>query len=161
MLNLLGYVPRGDLPGRFLEGLPMKRYSINFALVAIFTLGISPFVLAGGYPMSHEPQKISAWEMARRTKPENVKAVKTATVIIDGFQFMPDNLVLKKGGKVTFMNKDSTPHTVTPDEGSKFMGTGRLEKDAPAKTITFKTTGEQNYFCEIHPSMKGKITVVP
>ncbi len=132
----------------------MKRYSINLALVAIFAIGISSAALAKHSPMHNESQKIS-----QRAK--TGKAVKTATVMIDGFQFMPDNLVLKKGGKVTFINKDSTPHTVTPDEGSKFMGTGRLEKDAPVKTITFTTMGEQHYFCEIHPSMKGKITVVP
>ncbi len=135
----------------------MKRYAINLALVPIFSMGISTAALAM-YPlmplMHNESQKIS--QMAKTGK-----AVKTATVIIDGFQFTPDNLVLKKGGKVTFMNKDSTSHTVTPEEGSKFVGTGRLEKDAPSKTVTFTTMGEQNYFCEIHPSMKGKITVVP
>jgi plastocyanin len=132
----------------------MNRYAINLALVAIFSMGIPTAALAM-YPLMHnESQKIS--QMSKTGK-----AVKTATVMIDGFQFMPDSLVLKKGGKVTFINKDSTPHTVTPDEGSKFMGTGRLEKDAPVKTITFTTTGEQHYFCEIHPSMKGKITVVP
>jgi plastocyanin len=138
----------------------MKSYSINLALVAIFAMNFSSVALAGGYPMSHEPQKISEGEMARITKTENVKAVKTATVVIDGFQFMPNHVMLKKGGKVTFINKDSTPHTVTPEQEAKFTGTGRLEKDAPAKTIIFTTTGEQNYFCEIHPSMKGKITVV-
>jgi plastocyanin len=152
--ELVRLCAQGQVPGRFLEEFPMKRYAINLALVAIFAMGFSSAALAM-YPLMHnESQKIS-----QRAK--TGKAVKTATVIIDGFQFMPDNLVLKKGGKVTFINKDSTPHTVTPDEGSKFMGTGRLEKDAPVKTITFTTTGEQHYFCEIHPSMKGKITVVP
>ncbi len=138
----------------------MKRYSINFALIVIFAMGFSPIGSAKGHSMQHEPQEIRERKMAKAPKPENGKAVKTATVIIDGFQFMPDSVMLKKGGKVTFINKDSTPHTVTPEQEAKFTGTGRLEKDAPAKTVVFTNLGEQNYFCEIHPSMKGKITIV-
>lgn len=138
----------------------MKRCSINLVLVITFAMGFSPAVLAKEHPRQHEPQKISDREMASSPKKDNAKAVKTATVIIDGFQFMPDHVVLKKGGKVTFMNKDSTPHTVSPEPEAKFTGTGRLEKDAPAKAVVFTTKGEHHYFCEIHPSMKGKITVV-
>jgi plastocyanin len=84
--------------------------------------------------------------------------VSTATVLIEDFQFRPNNLVLKKGGKVTFINKDSAPHTATPQKGAQFTGTGRLKKNE-SKTVVFNTLGVQNYFCEIHPSMKGKITV--
>lgn len=85
---------------------------------------------------------------------------KPAMVNIEGFQFQPDNVTIKKGGKVTFINKDSTPHTVSPDEGIKFAGTGRLDQNAP-QTLVFDTVGKQNYHCEIHPSMQGKINVVP
>ena len=85
---------------------------------------------------------------------------KPTMVTVEGFQFQPDNVTVKKGSKVTFTNKDSTPHTVSPDEGIKFTGTGRLEQNAP-KTLVFDTVGTQSYHCEIHPSMQGKITVVP
>lgn len=85
--------------------------------------------------------------------------VKEVTVTIEGFQFKPAEVMLKQGGSVIFINKDSTPHTATPEEGSKFTGTGRLTKNQ-SKKVVFNTVGVQNYFCEIHPSMKGKITVV-
>jgi plastocyanin len=85
--------------------------------------------------------------------------VTSATVTIESFQFTPNNIKLKKGGKVTFINKDTTPHTVTPEMGSKFVGTGRLANNE-SKTIVFDNVGVQNYFCEIHPSMMGQITVV-
>jgi plastocyanin len=87
------------------------------------------------------------------------EAVTEATVTIEAFQFSPNNIVLKKGGKITFINKDSTPHTVTPDPEAQFIGTGRLAKDE-SKTAIFDKVGVQTYFCEIHPSMMGKITVV-
>ncbi len=85
--------------------------------------------------------------------------VTSATVTIESFQFTPNNIKLKKGGKVTFINKDTTPHTVTPEMGSKFTGTGRLANNE-SKTIVFDTVGVQNYFCEIHPSMIGQIVVI-
>jgi plastocyanin len=132
----------------------MKHFTIK-SLVTIFAVGFSPITFAKEHAMSHRPQKISE----ARTKTGRGKAVQTATVTIDGFQFMPDSVVLQKGGKVTFINKDATPHTVTPESGAKFTGTGRLEKGSLAKTVVFTSTGEQNYFCEIHPSMKGKIIV--
>jgi len=86
--------------------------------------------------------------------------VTAGQVMIDSFQFKPDTLLLKKGGKVTFKNLDGTPHTVTPETKSSFVGTGRLANQE-TKTVTFDTPGEYEYFCEIHPSMRGKITVVP
>jgi plastocyanin len=138
----------------------MKRYRIKLSLVAIFAMSFSPIALAKEHSMPHEIQRISEREIARTPETGKVKAGKTATVTIDGFQFMPDSVVIQKGGKVMFINKDATPHTVTPEPGAKFMGTGRLEKSSSARAVVFTTTGEQNYFCEIHPSMKGKIIVM-
>jgi plastocyanin len=83
----------------------------------------------------------------------------TATVTIKGFQFLPAEVVLKKGGTVTFTNEDSTPHTATPSQGAQFTGTGRLKK-GESKTVQFDTVGEHNYFCDIHPSMVGKVMVM-
>lgn len=87
-------------------------------------------------------------------------AVKQATVTIQAFQFSPEVITLKKGGSMTFTNLDSTPHTATPEKGSQFTGTGRLKKNE-SKVVVFNTLGVQNYFCEIHPSMKGQVIVVP
>ncbi|MBW4697076.1 MAG: cupredoxin domain-containing protein [Aphanocapsa lilacina HA4352-LM1] len=82
-----------------------------------------------------------------------------ATVIaIESFQFTPEAVVIPKGGRVTFLNKDATPHTATPEEGFKFAGTGRLLADE-SKTLTFADKGVYNYFCEFHTTMKGQITV--
>jgi plastocyanin len=67
-------------------------------------------------------------------------------------------LTIKKGQRVTFLNKDATPHTVTPD-AQGFMGTGRLTNNE-SKTVVFKTVGAQTFHCDIHPSMTGKIVVV-
>ncbi len=82
-----------------------------------------------------------------------------AEVIIRGFQYLPPEITLKRGGKVTFINEDSTPHTATPLEGAQFQGTGRLRRNE-SKEVVFEVAGIQEYFCDIHPSMVGRVVVV-
>ncbi|MFQ3583472.1 MAG: hypothetical protein SNJ85_00860 [Cyanobacteriota bacterium] len=86
-------------------------------------------------------------------------AVSEAEVIIRGFQYLPAEVTLKRGGTITFTNEDSTPHTATPLDGAQFQGTGRLRRNE-SKAVVFEVTGIQNYFCDIHPSMVGRIVVV-
>ncbi|MEN9203225.1 MAG: hypothetical protein Q6K80_11630 [Thermostichus sp. DG_1_6_bins_120] len=86
-------------------------------------------------------------------------AVSQAEVIIRGFQYLPAEVILKRGGTVTFTNQDSTPHTATPLDGAQFQGTGRLRRNE-SKEVVFGVAGIQNYFCDIHPSMVGRIIVV-
>ncbi|UFP95840.1 cupredoxin domain-containing protein [Gloeobacter morelensis] len=82
-----------------------------------------------------------------------------ATVIaIESFQFTPENVVIPKGSRVTFVNKDAAPHSATPEEGAKFTGTGRLLA-GESKTLTFPDNGVYDYFCEFHTTMKGRVTV--
>jgi plastocyanin len=81
-----------------------------------------------------------------------------ATVTIQSFQFQPAEVTIKTGGTVTFVNKDSAPHTATPIGDTKFSDIGRLTKNQ-SKTVTFNRLGTYNYFCVIHPSMKGKVIV--
>jgi plastocyanin len=88
-----------------------------------------------------------------------IAAAQSSTVKLQGFQFQPSALTVKRGTTVTFVNKDATPHTVTAEKGAKFTGTGRLQKN-DSKKVVFNQVGEYNYFCEIHPSMKGKIKVI-
>jgi plastocyanin len=80
------------------------------------------------------------------------------TVVIDGFQFIPETLTVRRGTTVTFVNKDGTPHTVSPEEKAKFVGIDRL-LTGESKTITFKERGIQHYFCQFHTTMTGKIIV--
>ena len=81
----------------------------------------------------------------------------TRTVSIQNFSFKPAHLTIKRGTKVRWINKDSTAHTVTANKKRSF-DSGRL---GPGKryTHTFKSTGKKKYFCEIHPFMRGSVTV--
>jgi plastocyanin len=81
----------------------------------------------------------------------------TRTVLIQDFRFKPANITIKRGTKVRWINKDSTAHTATATNKRSF-DSGRLGK-GQRYTHTFKSAGKKKYLCEIHPHMKGRITV--
>ena len=75
-------------------------------------------------------------------------------VAIAAFAFVPSEVRVSVGTTVTWRNNDPTPHTVT---GGSF-NTGQLEPGTTS-ALTFDTAGTFDYFCAIHPSMKGRVTV--
>lgn len=79
------------------------------------------------------------------------------TIKIQNFSFVPKNITVKVGTKVTWINNDSAPHDVTSSVGN-LLDSGTL---ITGKTFSFvfTDTGIVNYYCTIHPNMKGVITV--
>ena len=77
------------------------------------------------------------------------------TVTIQNMKFTPKLAEVSVGDTITFINKDSAPHTATADDGA--FDTGRLNKDESA-TVTIAAAGQFNYKCLIHPSMKGVVS---
>lgn len=84
-------------------------------------------------------------------------AVRAEKVEIVEFTYQPDPVTIEAGGKVTWINRDSAPHTATADDGS--FDTETLE-EGKLKSESFKEPGSYPYFCEIHPDMRGMIEVV-
>jgi plastocyanin len=85
------------------------------------------------------------------------EAAKSEKVEIVEFSYGPDPVVVQVGGKVTWQNEDTAPHTATADDGS--FDTGTIEK-GKIGSATFKEPGTFTYFCEIHPTMHGTVEVV-
>jgi nitrite reductase (NO-forming) len=82
--------------------------------------------------------------------------------------FSPNLIRIKVGSTVTWTNNDNNLHTVTsgipntPNAGQIF-DSGLTALIMPTKTYShkFTNTGEFSYFCRVHPTMVGKIVVVP
>jgi plastocyanin len=85
------------------------------------------------------------------------EAVRSEKVEIVDFAYDPDPTTIQAGGKVTWINRDSAPHTATADDGS--FDTGTIEQ-GKLKSESFKQPGTYTYFCEVHPSMHGTVEVV-
>ena len=81
----------------------------------------------------------------------------TKTVLIQDFSFEPAHITIKRGTKVRWINKDSTAHTATANNGRSF-DSGRL---GPGQRFshTFKRAGKKSYHCEIHPDMRASVVV--
>ena len=77
------------------------------------------------------------------------------TVTIKGMVFDPAELHVKKGDVVTWINKDIVAHNVTQFPDSKWTS-GTLTNGKSWKMNIGKSF---DYFCSIHPTMKGKVTV--
>jgi len=78
------------------------------------------------------------------------------TVHIRNYAYMPASLTVRAGTRVTFVNDDEEPHTVTARDHS-------FDSDAidthGSWQHTFAKAGRYAYFCEMHPYMKGTLVV--
>jgi plastocyanin len=81
--------------------------------------------------------------------------------------FGPQNLTVKAGTTVTFTNSDFVVHTATRTDAAPgnvapapndTFDTGILGH-GESKQIKFDKAGTYNYFCMIHPQMRGTVTV--
>jgi plastocyanin len=86
------------------------------------------------------------------------RGAEDAVVAIDNFAFTPETLRVKAGTRISFVNHDDIPHLVAASDGkyrSKALDTNERYE------ITFDRQGEYDYFCALHPHMKGKVIVEP
>jgi plastocyanin len=81
----------------------------------------------------------------------------TRTISIQNFSFKPAHITIKRGTKVRWINKDSTAHTATANNGRSF-DSGRLGK-GQRYIHTFKSAGKKSYHCRIHPDMRASVVV--
>ena len=115
---------------------------------------------------NHNANMSTASAATNSTGGKNVSIVPGASTLADK-AFSPNPINVKVGGNVTWTNKDNVAHTVTsgtgpsdPHKGKEF-DSGLSTLLAPGKTFSqiFKTGGEIPYFCQIHPTMVGKIAL--
>ena len=81
----------------------------------------------------------------------------THTVVIDGMQFQPATLAVRRGDTIVWRNKDLVPHTATVKGG---FDSGNID---PGKqwSWTVRGDGRIDYICTYHPGMKASLTVRP
>jgi plastocyanin len=79
------------------------------------------------------------------------------TIVMKNFTFIPASLTVAPATKITVINEDQAPHTVTASDKSFDTGTipggQRGELTAPTKPGTYP------YICTIHPYMTGTLIV--
>lgn len=81
-----------------------------------------------------------------------------ARVDLKVFAFVPATLTVPAGTKVTWTNRDDTPHTVTSAAKPPLFKSGALDTDDSFAWV-FDTPGTYGYFCTLHPHMQGTVIV--
>jgi plastocyanin len=76
----------------------------------------------------------------------------------------PNPVKIKSGDSVTWTNDDSQIHTVTSGTGSDDPNLGKdFDSSMLSQNQTFShkftTAGQFPYFCQLHPTMVGKVVV--
>ena len=77
-------------------------------------------------------------------------------IVIENFAYVPSEVTVAPGTKVTWINKDEAPHTATSVD-QKF-NSGGLDTD-DKYSFVFTEKGDYQYFCTLHPHMKAQIKV--
>ena len=75
--------------------------------------------------------------------------------------YTPSKIVIKQGNSVTWVNEDVAFHSVTSgyyDEPSEIFDSGYLDPEE-SFTFIFENIGIYDYFCTLHPWMKGQVIV--
>lgn len=80
----------------------------------------------------------------------------THTVTLENVRFNPDQLTVKRGDRVVWVNKDLFPHTVTAD--GKAFDSGNIPVET-SWTYLAAAPGRYTYTCTYHPGMKGTLIV--
>ncbi|HEU0109895.1 MAG TPA: plastocyanin/azurin family copper-binding protein [Flavisolibacter sp.] len=121
----------------------MKNQDRIFQRTAVFIL----FIMLAGCSSS-PGEKTGEGEVIER-------APQTHTVEISQMVFSPAEIAVKKGDRVNFINHDIVAHDVT-EESTKAWTSSPLQSQ---QSWTLEVQESANYYCSLHPVMKGKIIV--
>jgi plastocyanin len=80
------------------------------------------------------------------------------TITQKGRIFSAENVTVKKGEALTFVNDDSVPHNIiSTSKGNEFnLGS---QPPGAATDVTFKEPGDALVICAIHPRMKMTVKI--
>ena len=77
-------------------------------------------------------------------------------ITMEGMQFKPAALTVRRGDRVVWMNKDLFPHSATGPKGS--FDSASIPAGG-SWTFVADTAGTFAYTCIFHPTMKATLTV--
>ena len=120
------------------RGGGVRRYGFEFTI----PLTLSRFV----HPMASAPASTA----------DAAAGPRTVNARIDGLAFVPSRLEIAAGTTVQWKNNDPLVHTVTAIDSS--FASPQFGLDGTYRH-TFTTPGTYDYYCALHPNMKGTVVV--
>jgi plastocyanin len=161
-----------SIPAAVLCVASYKRTPYFRALAVIFIgaaiVGGSCFYAFGLVaPKSPTSAEESSQQTSNSTQVTKITKMVNATILAGASaqgnpSFDPENVAVSKdGGGISWTNKDNVPHTVTSqkDDGKTFDSKIIKPGSYFVLDVSKLVDKEYDYFCTLHPYMKGKITV--
>jgi plastocyanin len=159
---------RNNSPGVMINGTP-GNVTVTYSFVAKYA-GVYEFVCTYHAQVGMIGYMVVLPNAAYATKPPaghpttgtgvRVSIVNGAGTNISSRGFSPNTVTasVSANNTVTWVNDDSSPHTVTADDGS--FNSGNI---APGQSFsyTFTTPGTYKYHCTYHPWMTATVVVKP
>ena len=105
--------------------------------------------------ISEEPEVVVIGDVIMSTKSSRPGCEETDRC------YIPSVFTIDSGNQVTWINEDSAFHSVTSgfyDEPSNLVDSGHLDP-YESFTFNFDEKGTYDYFCTLHPWMKGQVIV--
>lgn len=119
----------------------MKKWVIAYAILVVLVLG--------GYVITTKVHN------ARISKDMKLNGINTKqNIFIKRSKFSPEEIRVKKGEVVTWMNRDGKDHSI---QSESFRSV--TIKNGENFQYKFETPGTYEYHCGINPEIKGKIIV--
>ena len=88
----------------------------------------------------------------------HVAATQQVSITVQGvsYVFLPRTVVIKPGGRVHWMNRTASLHSVTSDQPKLF---DRTVQPRGSVTLVFTRPGIYHYHCAYHPYQRGVVIV--
>jgi plastocyanin len=140
----------------------IRRPLVTLSAGAVLILAACSSGGATSAPSAEAPAAPSAAASAEASAPaagaacSESAAAGEVSVAVKDFAFNPADITAKVGQTITFTNGDSAPHTATLDDGS--CTTPHIASGS-SDGLTFTAAGTYPFHCNVHPNMKGTITV--
>ena len=155
-LTVRAFSPSGLSVALNQTSVPLSEVAQSIPIVLKASPGMSP----GNYTVTIETSSSSGSSSNETFKVQVVPML----VIMQDLAFHPGNITVARGTPVTWLNLDSTIgccdpgyHTVSFLSGAN--ATSPILKRFNWWTYTFGADGVVDYYCTIHPYMKGQVTV--
>ena len=136
-----------------------NKLKTGIVIAVVVLLGIGAVSLKNNSTSKDTMQMSAKDSSVNKTSNAPAKAESTNQVTYKGFAVVQKTITVKKGMTVTWTNKDSAKHDVTPDKDTEEFKASELFGKGETYTHTFNTVGTYAYHCSPHPYMKGTIEV--
>ncbi len=134
-----------------------KRIVIGSIIVIIVGITLGIVILSQNTNFVHvdESKIILKGDVVMSTKVSRPGCEKTDSC------YTPSKIIIKQYNSVTWVNEDAAFHSVTSgyyNEPSGLFDSGYLDPEG-SFTFIFENIGTYDYFCTLHPWMKGQVIV--